>query len=84
MILSPARGCCQEVSARLGPFHEDLSSLHQKNVLNVRRWDTLEQLRLTIVTWVERGYHRRRRERALGQLIPIEFETINRATHAGA
>ena len=54
----------------------------QKNVLNSRRWATRDHLRLAIVTWVERTYHRRRRQRALGKLTPIEFETINRAAHA--
>jgi transposase InsO family protein len=29
-----------------------------------------------IVTWIERTYHRRRRQRGLGKLTPIEFETI--------
>lgn len=61
---------------------ESFFSLLQKNVLNVRRWDTRDQLRLAIVTWTERTYHRRRRQRALGKLTPIEFETINRAAHA--
>ena len=57
-------------------------SLLQKNVLNTRRWDTRDQLRLAIVTWTERTYHRRRRQRALGKLTPLEFETINQAAHA--
>ena len=57
-------------------------ALLQKNVLNARRWDTRDQLRLAIVTWTERTYHRRRRQRALGKLTPIEFETINQAAHA--
>jgi putative transposase len=61
---------------------ESFFSLLQKNVLNSRRWDTRDHLRLAIVTWVERTYHRRRRQRALGRLTPIEFETINRAAHA--
>ena len=26
------------------------------------------------MTWIERNYHRRRRQRALGKLTPIEFE----------
>ena len=39
-------------------------ALLQKNVLNARRWDTRDQLRLAIVTWTERTYHRRRRQRA--------------------
>ena len=61
---------------------ESFFALLQKNVLNARRWETRDQLRLAIVTWTERTYHRRRRQRALGKLTPIEFETINRAAHA--
>jgi putative transposase len=61
---------------------ESFFSLLQKNILNARRWDTRDQLRLEIVTWTERTYHRRRRQRALGKLTPVEFETINRAAHA--
>ncbi|MEZ0367433.1 IS3 family transposase [Mycobacterium sp. pUA109] len=55
---------------------ESFFSLLQKNVLNRRRWDTREQLRLAIVTWIERTYHRRRRQLALGRLTPVEFEAI--------
>ena len=62
---------------------ESFFALLQKNVLDTRRWDTRAQLRLAIVTWIEKTYHRRRRQRALGKLTPIEFETINRtAAHA--
>jgi putative transposase len=61
---------------------ESFFALLQKNVLNSRRWDTRDQLRLAIVTWTERTYHRRRRQKALGKLTPIEFETINCAAHA--
>ena len=35
-----------------------------------------QQLRIAIVTWVERTYHRRRRQRSLSRLTPIEYETI--------
>ncbi|MGM9474693.1 IS3 family transposase, partial [Pseudarthrobacter sp. YS3] len=49
----------------------------QKNVLNRKRWETRQELRLAITTWIERTYHRRRRQKALGKLPPIEFETIN-------
>ena len=51
-------------------------SLLQKNVLDRRCWDTREELRIAIVTWIERTYHRRRRQARLGRLTPIEFETI--------
>jgi len=55
---------------------ESFFSLLQKNVLNRRSWATREQLRIAIVTWIERTYHRRRRQVRLGRLTPIEFETI--------
>jgi putative transposase len=55
---------------------ESFFSLLQKNVLDRRRWDTREQLRIAIITWIERTYHRRRRQLSLGRLTPIEFEAI--------
>lgn len=57
-------------------------ALVYKNVLDHQRWSTREQLRLAIVTWIEKAYHRKRRSRRLGVLIPIEFETDNRTTHS--
>jgi putative transposase len=54
---------------------ESFFSLLQKNVLD-RRWDTRQQLRIAIVTWIERTDHRRRRPAALGRLTPIEYEAI--------
>ena len=61
---------------------ESFFALLQKNVLNTRRWKTRELLRIAIITWIERTYHRRRRQRSLGRLTPIEFETIYTTTHA--
>ncbi len=61
---------------------ESFFALLQKNVLDSRRWTTRHELRLAIVTWIERTYHRRRRQRPLGKLTPIEFETIYSAAHA--
>jgi transposase InsO family protein len=61
---------------------ESFFALLQRNVLDRQRWRTREDLRLAIVTWIERTYHRRRRQARLGRLTPIEFETINR--HATA
>lgn len=55
---------------------ESFFSLLQKNVLNRQSWTTREQLRIAIVTWIERTYHRRRRQAALGRLTPIEYEII--------
>jgi putative transposase len=61
---------------------ESFFALLQKNVLDRQRWTSREQLRLAIITWIERTYHRRRRQRRLGRLTPIEYETINQAAHA--
>jgi transposase InsO family protein len=55
---------------------ESWFALLQKNVLNRRTWATRDQLRIAIVTWTERTYHRRRRQARLGKLTPIEYETI--------
>lgn len=55
---------------------ESFFALLQKNVLDRQRWTTRQELRLAIVTWIEKTYHRRRRQRALGRITPIEFETI--------
>jgi transposase InsO family protein len=32
--------------------------------------------RIAIVTWIERTYHRRRRQVTLGRLTPVEYELI--------
>jgi transposase InsO family protein len=61
---------------------ESFFALLQNNVLDRQRWNSREELRLAIVVWIEKTYHRRRRQARLGRLTPIEFETINR--HATA
>ena len=58
---------------------ESFHALLQKNVLNSQRWESREELRLAIVTWIERTYHRRRRKRRLGKMTPIEFEALAEA-----
>lgn len=55
---------------------ESFFSLLQKNVLDRRSWATREELRIAIITWIERTYHRRRRQPRLGKLTPIEYESI--------
>ncbi|WP_203794857.1 integrase core domain-containing protein, partial [Actinoplanes derwentensis] len=50
--------------------------LLQNNVLDRRNWSSRQQLRTAIVTWIERTYHRRRRQRSLSRLTPVEYETI--------
>jgi len=53
---------------------ESFFALLQKNVLDRRHWKDRDQLRLAIITWIERTYHRRRRQRRLGKLTPVEYE----------
>ncbi len=54
---------------------ESFFALLQKNVLNQRRqWMTRAELRYEIVVWIEHTYNRRRRQRVLGRLTPVEFE----------
>ena len=57
---------------------ESFFALLQKNVLDRQRWATREQLRLAIVTWIERTYHRRRRQRALGRLTRSSSRRFSR------
>lgn len=49
---------------------ESFFALPQKNVLNRKQWRTRDELRIAIITWIERTYHRRRRQDALGRLTP--------------
>jgi transposase InsO family protein len=55
---------------------ESFFALLQRNVLDRRTWATRDELRIEIVTWIERTYHRRRRQSALGRLTPIDYEII--------
>jgi putative transposase len=70
-------GACADNAAM-----ESFFSLLQKNALNRRRWTSREELRLATLTWIEKTYHRRRRQDRLGRLTPIEYETLLQAAHA--
>ncbi|NMH96591.1 IS3 family transposase [Pseudonocardia acidicola] len=70
-------GACADNAAM-----ESFFALLQKNVLDRQRWTTREELRLAIITWIERTYHRRRRQRRLGRLTPVEYETLTHAATA--
>ncbi|WP_438940570.1 IS3 family transposase [Geodermatophilus maliterrae] len=53
---------------------ESWHALLRKNVLNRRRWRTRDELHQAIVFWTEHTYNRRRRQRRLGKLTPVEYE----------
>ncbi|MGR7024891.1 IS3 family transposase [Geodermatophilus sp. URMC 62] len=53
---------------------ESFRALLQKNVLDRRRWRTRDELHNAVVLCIEHTYNRRRRQRALGKLTPVEYE----------
>ena len=53
---------------------ESFYALLQKNVFDRRRWRTRSELTYETIVWIEHTYNRRRRQRALGKLTPVEFE----------
>jgi transposase InsO family protein len=53
---------------------ESFYALLQKNVFNRRRWRTRGELWHATIVWIEHTYNRRRRQRVLGKLTPVEFE----------
>lgn len=55
---------------------ESFFALLQRNVLDRQAWATRDDLRIAIITWIERTYHQRRRQARLGRLTPIEYEII--------
>src|SRR5699024_4094914 len=55
---------------------ESFFALLQKNVLDRKRWRTREELRIAIITWIEKTYHRRRRQARLGRLTPIDVKSL--------
>jgi transposase InsO family protein len=67
-------GACADNAAM-----ESFFALLQQNVLDRQRWASRHELRLAITTWIERTYHRRRRQRRLGRLTPIEYEILAKA-----
>jgi len=50
-------------------------ALLQNNILDRKVWATREELRIAIVSWIEKTCHRHGRQDALGRLTPIQFET---------
>lgn len=55
---------------------ESFFALLQRNTLDSRTWDSREELTVTIITEIERTYHRRRRQRGLGKLTLTEYDAL--------
>jgi transposase InsO family protein len=60
-------------------LHEDGNAAHRARDEHNR---TRDQLRLAIIIWIEKTYHRRRRRDRLARLTPIEFEILLQTAHA--
>ncbi len=72
MIGSMGRvGACGDNAAM-----ESFFALLQKNVLDRQHCTTRNDLRIAIITRIERTYHRRLRQAGLGRLTLIEYEAI--------
>ena len=56
---------------------ESFFALLQRNVLDTQPWSTRDELAVAVITWIERTYNRRRRQRALGKMTPAEFEAVH-------
>ena len=66
--------CANEAVARRGGA----------TVLDRCQWATRDELRAGLITWIERTYHRRRRQDRLSRLTPIEYALIMDHTPAHA
>lgn len=53
---------------------ESFWALLQRNVLNSQTWRTREDLHCASAHWIEHTYNRRRRQRGVSKLTPVEFE----------
>ncbi len=56
-------------------------ALLQRNVLDRRRWPTREDLRLAIVGWIERTYHRRQHPLRHHRNCPIQQHNPTETSH---
>jgi transposase InsO family protein len=56
---------------------ESFWSTMQRELLDIRRWDSQQQLASAIFEWIEAWYNPRRRHTSLGMLSPHEFETLH-------
>lgn len=74
----------RSVRARTTPRWNRSSRCCRRTSWTVSGGPTRQELRLVITTWIERTYHRRRRQRRLGKLTPIEYKTINRTALTAA
>jgi transposase InsO family protein len=77
--MTSGRGSMGRVAAGDNARMESFHSLLQNNVLDSKKWESQEELRIAIVRWIEGTHHRRRRKRSLGKMTPVEYEVAAEA-----
>lgn len=55
---------------------ESFNSLLQKNVLNLKVWESREELGMKIDRWVSENYNSRRRQRNRNMMTPVEYDMV--------
>ena len=63
---------------------ESFWSTMQRELLDLRRWQSPEQLASAIFEWIEAWYNPKRRHTSLGMLAPHEFEALHTAAVTAA
>jgi len=76
-----AAGIAQSMGSRGDCFDnavaESFFATLKKELIHRRSWPTKAELRTEVFEYIEVFYNRRRRHRSLGQLSPVQFETLS-------
>jgi hypothetical protein len=59
---------------RQGPDPESFFATYKKELIHIRPWNGLTEVRQHTFLWIERYYNRRRRHSTLNYLTPHEYE----------
>lgn len=57
---------------------ESINATIKKELINLRKWKNLDEVRLALFEFIECDYNRDRIQKALGFLTPVEFEAQHR------
>lgn len=57
---------------------ETVNATIKKELINLRKWKNLDEVRLALFGFIECDYNRDRIQKALGFLTPKEFEALHR------
>jgi transposase InsO family protein len=66
-----------QLPTRSNAVAESFFATLKKELIHRRSWPTKAELRTEVFEYIEVFYNRRRRHRSLGQLSPVQFETLS-------